>query len=227
MLLALRYSRYVPIGDIRKFPQQSPLNTITKDGETRNGYSPMRKLKKIVLFLPLLFLSGCADIQEYPKDWPKPDSNLQAGCSALIGSYYAYDREELSSLAGAVYPRQSEWADWVVITVPKKGTLEIVAYRRDTTVVAQRQFSEQDKTLSCEATEAVLSGYGGFVGREGVWGHSKFKRTLGKDRDGFLIVKVEESVIGGYGIFPLIGSQTKWVQLRPFVVEANSIPKIK
>ena len=154
------------------------------------------------------------------------------GCTALIGVYSADDSKPHSyqnSLAGGESPDRKpyadgKYADRVEISVPTTGTLKIVAYQNEA-VVAQRQFTEHDRTLYCGAGEAVLSGYGGFVADQGVIGYANDRRTLSKDEDGFLIENYESSGVGAYGLFPFIGKSKRWIRYKPSRLDEDSILK--
>lgn len=183
----------------------------------KDKYWLMRKFKIVGLVLPLLVLSGCADTQKYPIGWPEPVASLPGGCASLVGVYSATDSDSrlfLDYFSGTNNARTSEIADRFQITVPAEGSLEIVAYRQEA-VVAQRQFSEQDKTLSCGPTEAALTYYSGFDGEDGGFCYSKIMRSLSKDRDGFLMVKAESSCFGAYGDTPIGGKNISWLRLHP------------
>lgn len=189
-------------------------------------YGCMSRL--IILVLPLFMLSGCAEIQQYPDNWPKPIL-LSGGCSDLIGIYHGTVtvedyRVNLVEILEGYTRKPKKHGDRVELTVPKIGTLKIVAYDNKT-VVNELKFSEQDKTLSCGSMEAVLAVFKGMVAQEGVLAHSTTTVSLSKDKDGYLIVKSDESGIGSYGcLIPFSVKQRRWYRFAPYVFESDAVP---
>ncbi len=159
----------------------------------------------------LLVLTGCVSIEEYPKNWPAIAASPPDGCTAIAGSYVSLGKGYelgLNMLAGERrYGKDAqnvELADHMEISVPRQGALVIAAYHQDK-LVARRQSSEQDKTLTCGPDSAVLYEEGQFQFGEGVVAYEKITSiTLAKDKEGALIAKTESWGIGAYGIIPLI-----------------------
>src|SRR5271169_3546626 len=119
------------------------------------GIIAMDRLIILFFAIPLFFLSGCA-YQNYPADWSKPEPILLPdGCVALAG-IYSDKSNKIDHVSGIGFYLVHNYyslknTDHFELTVPKTGTLKIVTYWKDT-VVAEYQFSEQDKTLKCVPT---------------------------------------------------------------------------
>ena len=183
----------------------------------------MRRLVRLAF--PLLALSGCNDIQEYPSNWAKPTVAFSSECSDLVGSYYELDSG--GSQIGLVhilsgYAREpKENADHVQLTMSERGTLNIVAIH-EKTVITEYKFTEQGSSLSCSPVGAVITISNGRLANQGVLGYSKISARLSKDKEGYLVVRREESSIGAYAIIPIVGKSGKWYRFRPYPSEGNS-----
>lgn len=176
---------------------------------------PLPSLALILLALPLLIVSGCAN-QPFPSNWAKPETALPAdGCSGLSGTYA--NGATLPALFDVLsaYPNTRTQADRVELKVPDSGILTAVAYNGGEPV-GELRFSKHDQSLVCRADGAdVLAG--GLWARESMWGYSKIKISLYKDKDGNLLASNQESGVGVYGLIPLPGSSTNWYRFPPCI----------
>lgn len=169
----------------------------------------------LVLALPLLIVSGCVN-QPLPSNWAKPETALPADeCSGLSGTY-----SNGATLPGlfdilSAYPNTRTQADRVELKVPDAGILAVVAYNGGERV-GELRFSEHNQSLVCRADGAdVLAG--GLWARESMWGYSKIKISLYRDKDGNLLASNRESGLGVYGLIPFPGSSTNWYRFPPCI----------
>lgn len=167
----------------------------------------------------LLLLSAC-ETQPFPRSWDPPETALLPdGCAALQGVYLdgaspqSFGLIELLSGNPSSSPARRLHADRVQLTMPAAGALKAEAYL-GATVVATLHFSASEQTLTCRDDSAELA-VGGMWADEGMFGVSKVRLALHKDRQGNLLLRREERGVGVYGVLPIPGGATNWYRFRP------------
>jgi hypothetical protein len=82
------------------------------------------------------------------------------------------------------------------------------------TFVATLHVCASEQNLTCRDDGAALA-VGGVWAREGMFGASKVRLALHKDRQGNLLVRQQEHGVGFYGVLPIPGGCTNWYRFRP------------
>jgi hypothetical protein len=184
--------------------------------EMRASLKTNLRARIVVLTLMAFTLSGCVS-QKYPSSWSEPMENLPDDCSAIAGDYVGTCRSDrlglLDILAGHPAPRKC--VQHVQLSIPKPGTLKVVAYGSNGSVVHELTFSESDKTLSCNARGAEIT-RSGFWGEQEVAGVTRVKIELGRDKSGNLIVRNDEAGVAFYGPIPLPGGEADWYRFGEY-----------
>lgn len=175
--------------------------------------------KNFVLLAPVLFLTGCVSMHNYPAEWAQLNQSIVDSCPQISGTYRNRGERTTpgqSYLAYQLFPNGGESstrANSVDIQALDSNTLSIRVLSGQN--ILKNVTLVRGKGFSCEEGFLVISQGSYGVGEGGGLGVGRGTLFLALSKDGYLTVKEVSGVVGVVMIIPVAGFIRQWSRYAP------------